>query len=483
MNSRADWGADESIMTWTPSQGDFKAAVIHHTAGTNDYAAGDVPAILRGIYAYHAVTRDWGDIGYNFLVDKFGRIWEGRAGGVDRETIGGHTLGWNAATVGVSVLGNYDTAAPSSAAMTAVAKLLGWKLTRLGVRANTVATVQGRNMPTIVGHRDLGQTACPGANLYTRLPELRSRVATEQARVGAIIAPPSSSSELIYTAHVQNVGWQGWVTEGKVAGTTGRGLRVEALRFQAPGHPGEVQCRAHLQGVGWTGWGASPGLCGTVLQSRRVEAIRLTLSGSLARTHDVWYRVHAQGLGWMGWTRNGGTAGTEGLALRAEAAQAVLVPKGGAAPGSTVRAAAVLPPARYRAHVQNIGWQPWHAQGVGAGTTGRGLRIEAIQLSAPQTSLPGTFQCQAHVQNVGWTAWRDAGSVCGTTGRGLRVEAVRIRPTGTIGSFVDVWYRVHVQNRGWLPWTRHAGTAGTTGQGLRVEAIQIRTQATGSPAP
>lgn len=481
--SRADWGADESLMTWTPSQGDFKAAVIHHTAGTNDYTAGDVPAILRGIYAYHAVTRDWGDIGYNFLVDKFGRIWEGRSGGVDRETIGGHVLGWNTSTVGVSVLGNYETASPSSASVTAIVKLLGWKLTRLGVKANTNVTLQGRTIPTIVGHRDLGQTSCPGKNLYPKLAEIRTRVAQEQQRILAQQAPPASSSELIYRTHVQDVGWQSWVTEGKVAGTTGRALRVEAIQLQAPGHAGQIACSAHVQDVGWTKSVASPTICGSYGQGKRVEAIKLKPTGSLATTSDLWYRVHVQNIGWTGWARNGATAGSEGLALRVEAVQAVLLPKGSAAPGSTANASASLPAARYRAHVQNIGWQAWRTQGAVAGTTGQALRVEALQLSAPKTPWSGTFQCQAHVQDVGWTSWVGAGSTCGTSGRSLRVEAVRIRPTGTLSAFVDVWYRVHVQNVGWMPWTANGGTAGTTGQSLRVEAIQVQTRAKGSPAP
>ncbi|PZR54356.1 hypothetical protein DNL40_05520 [Xylanimonas oleitrophica] len=180
--SRADWGADERLATWRPTQGDYKAAVIHHTAGTNDYSAAQVPAILRGIYAYHAQQLGWGDIGYNFLVDKFGRIWEGRVGGIEMETIGAHVSGWNTNSVGVSVLGNYQTATVTNQAVDAIVRLLGWKMSLQGIRANSTVSINGRTINTIVGHRDLAATSCPGASLYNRLGEIRSRVAAEQGR-------------------------------------------------------------------------------------------------------------------------------------------------------------------------------------------------------------------------------------------------------------------------------------------------------------
>lgn len=180
INTRAQWGADESIMTWTPQVGRVNGAVVHHTAGSNNYTAAQVPSIIRGIYTYHAQSRGWGDIGYNFLVDKFGRIWEGRAGGVERAIVGAHAAGVNSHTFGLSLMGNYDQASVPAAAMDAMSRLLAWKLSLHGVRANGTASIDGRTLPAVVGHRDVGQTACPGANLYPRLGELRSRAANLQ---------------------------------------------------------------------------------------------------------------------------------------------------------------------------------------------------------------------------------------------------------------------------------------------------------------
>ncbi|MFI2102876.1 N-acetylmuramoyl-L-alanine amidase [Isoptericola sp. NPDC019693] len=181
IRSRADWGADESLMTWTPRQGQVKGAVIHHTAGTNSYTASQVPSIIRGIYTYHAKTRGWGDIGYNFLVDKWGRIWEGRTGGVELEIIGAHALGVNDETVGVSVLGNYDQATVSNAAVRGVIDLLAWKLALHGVPARGYTTLDGSREARISGHRDVGSTACPGASIYQRMGEIRRKVENDQA--------------------------------------------------------------------------------------------------------------------------------------------------------------------------------------------------------------------------------------------------------------------------------------------------------------
>ncbi|MFC7877954.1 peptidoglycan recognition protein [Isoptericola sp. NPDC057391] len=182
IRSRADWGADESLMTWTPRQGDVKGAIVHHTAGTNSYTSSQVPSIIRGIYTYHAKTRGWGDIGYNFLVDKWGRIWEGRAGGVELEIVGAHALGVNDETVGVSVLGNYQQATVSHAAVRGVIDLLAWKLALHGVPARGYTTLDGSREARISGHRDVASTACPGVSIYQRMTEIRSKVENDQAK-------------------------------------------------------------------------------------------------------------------------------------------------------------------------------------------------------------------------------------------------------------------------------------------------------------
>ena len=175
--SRAQWGANERMRDQSaPDYGTVKAGFIHHTVNANSYTADQVPALLRGIYAYHTQSRGWRDIGYNYLVDRFGRIWEGRYGGVTRAVVGAHTLGYNELSFAMSAIGNYDIAAPPTAVLTAYAKLFAWKLSLYGIRADaTRIYLKDRYVQAINGHRDVGQTACPGRYLYAKIPYIRQQ--------------------------------------------------------------------------------------------------------------------------------------------------------------------------------------------------------------------------------------------------------------------------------------------------------------------
>lgn len=178
--SRAQWGADESLRDGFAGYGEIRAAFVHHTVNANDYTADEVPAILRGIYAYHTQSRGWSDVGYNFLVDRFGRIWEGRWGGIRRPVIGAHTLGFNEKTFAMSAIGNFEVASPPREMLRAYKELFAWKLDRYGVDGDARTSIDGVVLNTISGHRDVGSTACPGEHLYAKIPRLRARVAAAQ---------------------------------------------------------------------------------------------------------------------------------------------------------------------------------------------------------------------------------------------------------------------------------------------------------------
>ena len=193
---RSSWGARPPKVTPTIAS-ELKLSVVHHTAGTNNYSAADVPALLRGVQAYHMDANGWNDIAYNFAVDRFGRIWEARAGGVTRAVVGGHARGFNTGSTGVVVLGNYESASPSGAAVGAVASVIAWKFAVHDVDPRgPVAFRAGAGSPKfppgsvvtlnrIVGHRDVGLTACPGRNLYPYLAPIRSSVANAWPRLAA----------------------------------------------------------------------------------------------------------------------------------------------------------------------------------------------------------------------------------------------------------------------------------------------------------
>jgi hypothetical protein len=174
----------------TASSG-VKFAVVHHTVNSNTYAASDVPALLASIYGYHTGTNGWCDMAYNFVIDRFGRTWEGRSGGVTKAIVGGHAQGFNTGSMGVSFLGQYEPGTtpaavnPTLSALDAAGKLIGWKLGLFGVDPTGTVTVTsgGSNkypagtsvkLDRVIGHRDVGYTACPGANLYRQLGAIRS---------------------------------------------------------------------------------------------------------------------------------------------------------------------------------------------------------------------------------------------------------------------------------------------------------------------
>ncbi len=174
--SRAQWGANERLREQTrPSMGTVRAGFVHHTVNANNYTPAQVPALIRGIYAYHTQSRGWRDIGYNYLVDRFGRIWEGRYGGVSSPVVGAHTLGYNEVSFALSAIGNFDTANPPQDVLTAYARLFAWKLSLYNIPANAPRVyVKNRWLPAINGHRDVGSTACPGRYLYAKLPYIRT---------------------------------------------------------------------------------------------------------------------------------------------------------------------------------------------------------------------------------------------------------------------------------------------------------------------
>ncbi len=180
--SRAQWGADERMRSASSLHyGDVHAGFVHHTVNANDYTRAEVPALLRSIYAYHVRSRGWSDIGYNYLIDRFGRIWEGRYGGIDRAVVGAHTLGYNDDSFAASAIGNYELTKPSKATLQAYAALFAWKLSLHGVDASSSRQyVTSTWFRAINGHRDAAATACPGQYLYDKLPAIRRMAAADQ---------------------------------------------------------------------------------------------------------------------------------------------------------------------------------------------------------------------------------------------------------------------------------------------------------------
>lgn len=389
--------------------------------------------------------------------------------------------------------------------------------------------------------------------------------------------------------HVRYLGWQKPVSDGEIAGTTGRSLSMEAIEISVDSNiEGSVVYRTHVQNVGWQNSVSDGQTAGTTGRSLRMEAIEISLTGDLQKYFDIYYRVHVANVGWMDWAKNGQRAGTQGYSLGMEAIQIVVVKKGENAPANTSdvfrkknaagyeltshqisadsvtlnvgetksfdasaayvywnsvpsnisvssssgciqigsqssnqtdgwtgtvysgtsitglskgrSAVTVTYPDGYQktvnvkvidpnvpdilcsAHVQNIGWQGYVEDGQITGTTGRSLRLEALNIQV-DSAIPGNVEYRTHVENIGWKEWVSAGQVSGTTGCSLAVEAVSIRLTGELANKFDIYYRVHSKNFGWLGWACNGADAGTQGYRYRAEAIQIVLVNKGGAAP
>jgi hypothetical protein len=242
--TRAGWQANESIRRGTPFYADgVRLAIVHHTAGSNAYTKAQSASIVRAIELYHVQSNGWNDIGYNFLVDKYGQVFEGRYGGMTRPVVGAHAQGFNSGSVGVAVIGDYSSTGITPAARAALVSLLAWRLDLAHVDpASSVVRVSSGNprypagkavtFHAVSGHRDAYPTSCPGASLYSLLPGLRFEVA--KTGLPKLYAPAVSGTlggPVRFTARLSNdVAWTVTVkdaAETVVASGTGTGKTVD----------------------------------------------------------------------------------------------------------------------------------------------------------------------------------------------------------------------------------------------------------------
>lgn len=329
-------------------------------------------------------------------------------------------------------------------------------------------------------------------------------VSTQEAtgdETPVINSSSSASSEITITdidvsAHVQNIGWMKPVDSGETAGTTGRSLNLEALKISLSLSEGATQeqiqnaiaVQSHVSEIGWQDGAAiakNGQVSGTTGQSRSIEAVRIKLSDDLSSHYSIWYRVHSADFGWLGWAKDGSEAGSAGYGKAVQAIQVVISSKEASAPGDTANAfknRADAPAAlSVRAHVSNIGWLSPVKDGGVAGTTGRSLPLEALNIGLDWYNHSGSVELRGHVSNLGWQSWSEG--QCGTTGQSKFLEAVQFRLTGEVAQSYDIWYSVHVSGIGWLDWACNGKAAGTTGMAKSIEAVKVVLVPKGGNAP
>jgi hypothetical protein len=206
--TRAEWGGNQCVPREAPLYGTVKAVHVHHTVSLNDYSPSEGAAIVLAICRYHRNSNGWNDIGYNALVDKYGVLYEGRAGGLDQAVVGAQAQGFNSETAGIASIGDHTSVGAAPETLSGLARYIRWKLAIHGQPLFGSVTLKssggsasrypaGRRVSVdrVLGHRDTGRTACPGQLLYDQLDELRAMVAggtgllpVTRARLSAALA-------------------------------------------------------------------------------------------------------------------------------------------------------------------------------------------------------------------------------------------------------------------------------------------------------
>jgi hypothetical protein len=262
---RSAWDPHDRCRPRVPARyGRVDFAVVHHTESLSAYSPAQSAAIVLGICLFHRDGNRWNDIGYDLLVDRFGRVFEGRAGGIDQAVIGAQAGGWNAVSTGVAMIGSYSLATPPPAALQALERVLAWKLSLAGVPAQggvverSLGGEPGVNRyrhgalvryQRIAGHRDADFTACPGAALYALLPQVRRAVA-------ALMPAPR---DLLTLAPVgAPIEQAPWLLTGRLALANGRRPAGAAVRVEQQGSDGAWRAVAVVR-TGADGiWSAAP---------------------------------------------------------------------------------------------------------------------------------------------------------------------------------------------------------------------------------
>jgi len=332
--ARAAWGGDAVKPRADPGYGDVQVAFVHHTVSANDYAAADSAGIVLSMAKYHRDVNGWNDLGYNFVVDRYGQIFEGRAGGIDQAVIGAQAQGYNSHSTGIANIGTFTDVGQTDLALDALARLIAWKLPLHGapVLGQIVLTSAGGEdnryksgtpvtLQRISGHRDGDATACPGDMLYAQLPALRQRAAgiapaTPVAAVALAMDPPAASA-VVYgdplalagtlkrgdgspiagqRVLIQKQGKSGWVTVARTQ-TGADGAWAASVAWRAAGR---VRARAAVTGAtaaATTGVqvGCTPLLSAKATTTRVKAGRSLAVSGTVRPLAPVVVTVEKQG--------------------------------------------------------------------------------------------------------------------------------------------------------------------------------------------
>lgn len=334
-----------------------------------------------------------------------------------------------------------------------------------------------------------------------------------ETRNESVFQSSTTKPTISYQAHVQDIGWQDWIKEGGLAGTTGMAKPIEALNINVEGLPegAKLKYRSHVRDIGWQDWKVNGELTGTTGRALSIESIEISLEGN-ELSYGIMYRVHIRDIGWQDWKKNGELAGTTGMAKPIEAIEIKLVAKDEANEDESEKIE--ISEIKYQTHVSEEGWTSWSGSTSISGSTSNN-KIEAfsIKLTNGNNSI---IKYRAYIKNKGWQEWKSSGEVSGTEGQNLAIEKIEIAldnaPAGysieyriktsanglsewkkdgqtisgngsniiglqirlkDMNSIPSISYQAHVREIGWQDYVSDGQMAGTTGKALSIEAMKI----------
>ncbi len=290
---------------------------------------------------------------------------------------------------------------------------------------------------------------------------------------GEFVKPePKDDLDLRYFSHVSDIGWESFVKKTGASGPADDFHQTEAMVISLnTAKDLSLSYRVHVSNIGWMNPAENGKLAGTTGMALSIEAFSCNLTGTDAENYDIFYRCYVKSYGWLNWAKNGENSGSAAQALPISSFEVKICEKGSFVPEGDLPAFidTVL---TYQTHISNIGWTSPVQNRQPNGTTDESKQIEAFIINI-KSANDLNLKYRAHVSDIGWMKNESSGQCAGTTGRALGVEAISINLFGADAEKYDIFYHTYVQSYGWLNWAKNGENSGSTGKGLHITAMQI----------
>ena len=292
-----------------------------------------------------------------------------------------------------------------------------------------------------------------------------------------------SSISLSYKSFLNNDGWQNYVSDNQISGTTGKNKSIQLINISLnnSAYNKSIEYSVYTSLHEWQEYKTSGENIG--IEGENIEAIKIRLVGDLEKKYDIFYRTHVSNVGWLSWTKNDQISGTIGYFNAVEAIQITLVNKNDNTIDTNGTSNIIFNNSiQYSSHVQDIGWMDYVKDGEVSGTVGKAKKIEAIKIKL-NNKVGSSIKYQTYVELRGWQTEKSNDQISGTTGMNKKIEAIKININGKLKDYYDIYYRTHVSDIGWLGWAKNGEKSGSVGSDTQIEAIEIKIVKKGMSAP